>query len=81
MRPRKPASVGESVSNDMQEAGSLFGAVRFNALAGSAELARKVASSAGDGVAGELERLAALHASEALDDEEFRQAKARIIGS
>jgi hypothetical protein len=41
LRPRKPASVGESVSNDMQEAGSLFGAVRFNALAGSAELAGK----------------------------------------
>jgi hypothetical protein len=55
--------------------------VRFNALAGSAEPAGKVASSAGDGVASELERLAALHASGALDDEEFRQAKARIIGS
>jgi hypothetical protein len=32
------------------------------------------------GVATELERLAALHASGVLDDEEFRQAKARILG-
>lgn len=33
----------------------------------------------GTGVAAELERLAALHSSGALDDEEFRAAKARII--
>jgi Short C-terminal domain len=32
------------------------------------------------GVATELERLAALYASGVLDDEEFRQAKARILG-
>jgi hypothetical protein len=32
------------------------------------------------GVAAELERLAALHASGVLDDKEFRQAKARILG-
>ena len=31
------------------------------------------------GVAAELERLAALHSSGMLDDEEFRAAKARII--
>jgi hypothetical protein len=34
----------------------------------------------GAGVAAELERLAALYSSGALDDEEFRAAKARIIG-
>ena len=33
------------------------------------------------GLAAELERLAALHASGALDDEEFRAAKARIVGA
>jgi hypothetical protein len=33
----------------------------------------------GTGVAAELERLAALHSSGALDEEEFRAAKARII--
>jgi len=33
----------------------------------------------GTGVAAELERLAALHSSGVLDDEEFRAAKARII--
>ena len=33
----------------------------------------------GAGVTAELERLAALHSSGALDDEEFRAAKARII--
>jgi hypothetical protein len=42
---------------------------------------KEVTGSSGDGVAVELERLAALHVSGALDDEEFRQAKARIIGS
>jgi hypothetical protein len=36
-------------------------------------------SQEGTGVAAELERLAALHSSGALDDEEFRAAKARII--
>jgi len=36
-------------------------------------------SQQGTGVAAELERLAALHSSGALDDEEFRAAKARII--
>jgi Short C-terminal domain len=36
-------------------------------------------SQEGTEVAAELERLAALHSSGALDDEEFRAAKARII--
>lgn len=36
-------------------------------------------SAQGTGVAAELERLVALHASGMLDDEEFRAAKARII--
>lgn len=47
-------------------------AVRFNIMAvGAAPETRP----AGDGVASDLERLAALHASGVLDDEEFRQAK------
>ena len=55
-------------------------AVRFNAMAVEAS-PKEVTGSSGSGVAVELERLAALHASGALDDEEFRRAKARIIGS
>ncbi len=48
-------------------------AVRFNILAvGAAAETRP----AGNGVASDLERLAALHTSGTLDDEEFRQAKA-----
>jgi hypothetical protein len=51
-------------------------AVRFNALAsGSAERSARV----GTGVSAELERLAALHSSGMLDDDEFRAVKARII--
>ncbi|MFJ3214305.1 SHOCT domain-containing protein [Kitasatospora sp. NPDC086801] len=59
----------------------------------AARLARKAAStarpaaeaapadlSAGDQLLGQLERLAALHASGALTDEEFSRAKARLIG-
>jgi hypothetical protein len=59
--------------------------VRFNALVASVgEPAEGSANGAppagiGTGVAAELERLAALHKSGALDDEEFRAAKARII--
>lgn len=51
-------------------------AARFNSLAASAGAsdARR-----DGGIAAELERLAALHASGTLDDEEFRAAKARII--
>jgi hypothetical protein len=63
-------------------------AVRFNALAAASQPIDSAGSgfakgsAQGDtGVAGELERLAALHASGALDFEEFRAAKARIIGS
>ena len=52
-------------------------AARFNALAAAAA----PAEASQDGVAAELERLAALHASGGLDDEEFRAAKARIIRS
>jgi hypothetical protein len=51
-------------------------AVRFNILAvGAAPETRP----AGNGVASDLERLAALHTSGILDDEEFRQAKARAL--
>ncbi|MER8099804.1 SHOCT domain-containing protein [Kitasatospora sp. NPDC094016] len=59
----------------------------------AARLARKAASaagpavdttpadlSAGDQLLGQLERLAALHTSGALTDEEFTRAKARLIG-
>ena len=55
--------------------------VRFNALAASVASTppEEVAGSGQDGVASELERLVALHASGALDDEEFRAAKSRII--
>jgi hypothetical protein len=63
-------------------------AVRFNAVAAASQPIDSAGSgfaegsAQGDtGVAGELERLAALHASGALDSEEFRAAKARIIGS
>jgi hypothetical protein len=61
-------------------------AVRFNALAASSQPADGTASGPAEGsgqqaagVAAQLERLAALHASGALDDDEFRAAKARII--
>jgi hypothetical protein len=61
-------------------------AVRFNSLAASGQpadgpAAEEAPGSTQDvaGVAFELERLAALHASGALDDEEFRAAKARIL--
>jgi hypothetical protein len=47
--------------------------VRFNILAVGAAADTRAA---GNGVASDLERLAALHASGSLDDEEFRQAKA-----
>lgn len=51
-------------------------AARFNILAvGAAPETRP----AGNGVASDLERLAALHISGILDDEEFRQAKARAL--
>lgn len=58
-------------------------AVRFNAIAASAGAASSGKDSAkdGSGVAAELERLAGLHSSGVLDDEEFRAAKARIIKS
>ena len=55
-------------------------AVRFNVMAVEAS-PKEVIGSSGSGVTAELERLAALHASGALDDEEFRRAKACIIGS
>lgn len=50
-------------------------AVQFNALVPGDE------PQAADGITGELERLTALHDSGALDDEEFRTAKARLLGS
>jgi hypothetical protein len=59
-------------------------AIRFNALAAAGQPADDAVSGSAQGpaqagVASELERLAALHSSGALDDEEFRAAKARII--
>jgi hypothetical protein len=51
-------------------------AVRFNILAVGAAPATRPA---GHGVASDLERLAALHASGSLDDEEFRRAKAHAL--
>lgn len=53
-------------------------AMRFNALA---EAATQPGNPDDTGIAAQLERLAALHASGALDDEEYRAAKARLIGS
>jgi hypothetical protein len=62
-------------------------AVQFNALAASSQPDDgPVSGSAGEtarsgtGIAAELERLAALHASGVLDEDEFRAAKARILG-
>jgi hypothetical protein len=62
-------------------------AAQFNGLAASSQLAGGVAPSppegsaeGGTGVATELERLVVLYSSGMLDDEEFRAAKARIIG-
>jgi hypothetical protein len=51
-------------------------AARFNILAIGAAPETRLA---GNGVASDLERLAALHISGILDDEEFRQAKARAL--
>ena len=55
-------------------------AVRFNALAAASQpvddaVSASVESHTQDGVASELERLAALHAAGAVDDEEFRAAR------
>lgn len=62
-------------------------AVRFNALVassppGDGPVSGSAASPAPSdtGIAAELERLAALHASGVLDENEFRAAKARILG-
>jgi hypothetical protein len=59
------------------EAGDPMAAAR-TALA---SLRARRALPAGTGVAGELERLARLHADGALDDAEFAAAKARLLGS
>jgi hypothetical protein len=53
-------------------------AARFNTLTASATSQNAPTS---NGIAAELERLAALHSSGLLDNEEFRAAKARIIGA
>lgn len=50
-------------------------AARFNTLAAPA-----VSGSGGTGISAELERLGALHSSGVLDDDEFKAAKALIIG-
>jgi Short C-terminal domain len=62
-------------------------AAQFNSLAVSVQLADDTPSGEGPGpaqngagIVSQLERLAALHSSGSLDDEEFRAAKARIIG-
>jgi hypothetical protein len=47
--------------------------------AGAASGSAEGSAQGGAGVAAELERLAALHSSGMLDDEEFRAAKARIL--
>jgi hypothetical protein len=59
-------------------------AVRFNALAAVSQPADDAVSASAEGpaqagLASELERLTALHEAGALDDEEFRAAKALII--
>jgi hypothetical protein len=63
-------------------------AAQFNSLAASVQLADGTPSGEGPvpaqngaGIVSQLERLAALQSSGFLDDEEFRAAKARIIGS
>jgi len=57
-------------------------AAQFNTIADrSAQDAAARPAQDGAGVAAELERLATLHSSGVLDDEEFRAAKARIIGT
>jgi hypothetical protein len=52
---------------------------RFNALAAAAETPAGPTSV--EGVSAELERLAGLHTAGLLDNEEFRAAKARILGT
>jgi adenylate kinase family enzyme len=52
-------------------------AVRFNALAATATPVHQDDA----GVVSELERLSALHSAGALNDEEFRAAKARVLGA
>ncbi len=80
---------GRARRGDLREGrGSLtraqVAAARFNALAAAAAAAEAPAAAPVEasqgGLTAELERLAALHTSGALDDEEFRAAKARIIG-
>lgn len=63
-------------------------AAQFNSIAASAQSADDTPSGKGPesahddaGIVSKLERLAALHSSGVLDNEEFRAAKARIIGS
>jgi hypothetical protein len=51
---------------------------RFNALAAAAEV--PAGPNGVEGVSAELERLAGLHAARVLDDEEFRAAKAQVLG-
>jgi len=88
MQPAKDTNRADSAARVLQglvwheqTMQALAEAARFNALAGSAAPpAQPAAPPARDGVASELERLAALHSSGALDDEEFRQAKTLIIG-
>jgi Short C-terminal domain len=50
-----------------------------NALTTAADIPAGPGS--GDGVSAELERLARLHTAGAIDDEEFRAAKARVLGT
>lgn len=82
-------SVSEKLLADLASvAKAQAAASRFNSLAASAQPAEDIPSGRehgpaqnGEEIVSRLERLAALHFSGALDDEEFRAAKARIIGS
>ena len=82
-------SVSEKLLTDLASVAKAQAAVaQFNSLAASARPVEDTPSGREQGparngveIVSQLERLAALHYSGALDDEEFRAAKAHIIGS
>ena len=82
-------SASEKLLTDLSSvAKAQAAAAQFNSLAASAQPAEDTLAGReqgpaqnGAGIVSQLERLAALHSSGALDDEEFRAAKARIIGN
>jgi hypothetical protein len=65
------AALSNALAASSQPAEGFAGGVTSDSAEGSAQ--------DGTGIAAELERLVALHASGMLDDENFRAAKARII--